>query len=151
MHSLRLIFDFLAGAGKSVFWCGNLLIGLLQELIMSASSTIIEDIDEMRKCGLASLAFFYCDFRDDAKKDHRGLLSSLLAQLCEQSDSYCDILSDFYLAHRRGSQHPSDNALLKCVIQVLKVSGEAPVFVILDALDELRRTQLACHPPVTKS
>ena len=104
---------------------------------MSTSSTIIEDIDEMRKCGLASLAFFYCDFRDDAKKDRRGLLSSLLVQLCEQSDTYCDILSDFYLAHRRGSQHPSDDALLKYVIHVLKVSGEAPVFIILDALDEL--------------
>ena len=137
MHPLRLIFDFVAGAGKSVFWCDNLLICLLQEIIVSASSTIIEDIDETRKCGLASLAFFYCDYRDDAKKDRRGLLSSLLAQLCEQSDSYCDILSDFYLSHRRGSQHPSDDSLLKCIIHVLKVSGEAPVFIILDALDEL--------------
>jgi hypothetical protein len=56
-----------------------------------ASSTIVEDIDAMRKAGLASLAFFYCDFREDQKKDLRGLLSSLLVQLCHQSDSYCDI------------------------------------------------------------
>jgi hypothetical protein len=138
MHSPRLIvFDALAGAGKSVLWCGNLRISIFQELIKSASSTIIENIDEMRKCGLASLAFFYCDFRDDAKKDRRGLLSSLLVQLCEQSDSYCDILSDFYLAHRRGSQHPGDDALLQCVIRMLKLSGEMPIFIILDALDEL--------------
>jgi hypothetical protein len=39
------------------------------------SSTIIGDIDVMRKAGLASLAFFYCDFREDQKKDLRGLLS----------------------------------------------------------------------------
>ena len=107
---------------------------------MSASSTIIEDIDGMRKCGLASVAFFYCDFRDDRKKDRRGLLSSLLVQLCEQSNSYCDILSDFYLANRRGSQYPGDDALLQCIIQMLKISGEAPVFVIVDALDEMPNT-----------
>jgi hypothetical protein len=140
MHSLRLIFKPVAGAGKSVLWCGNLSISLLQELINSASSTIIEDIDEMRKCGLASLAFFYCDFRDDSKKDRRGLLSSLLVQLCEQSDSYCDLLSGLYLANRRGSQYPGDDALLKCVTHMLKLSGEAPVFVIFDALDELPNT-----------
>jgi hypothetical protein len=28
---------------------------------MLASSAIIEDIDAMRKAGLASLVFFYCD------------------------------------------------------------------------------------------
>jgi hypothetical protein len=91
----------------------------------------------MRKCGLASLAFFYCDFKDDKKKNRRGLLSSFLAQLCEQSDSYCDILSNFHLANRRGSQDPNDHALLQCIIHMLKRSGEAPVFVIVDALDEL--------------
>ena len=137
IHSLRLIFDIVAGAGKSVLWWGNLRISLFRELIKFASSTIIENIDEMRKCGLTSLAFFYCDFRDDAKKDRRGLLSSFLVQLCEQSDSYCDILSDFYMAHRRGTQHPGDDALLQCVFRMLKLSGEMPVFIVLDALDEL--------------
>jgi len=71
-------------------------------------STIIEDIDRMRKSGLGSLAFFYFDFRDDAKKNLRGLLSSLLVQFCHSSDCYSAILSDFYLEHENGSRHPSD-------------------------------------------
>src|ERR1700733_7686666 len=70
------------------------------------SSTIIGDIDDMRKAGLASLAFFYYDFREDQKKDLRGLLSSLLVQLCHQSDSYSDILSELYSEHANGSRHP---------------------------------------------
>ncbi len=57
----------------------------------------------MRKAGLASSAFFYCDFREDQKKELHGLLSSFLDQLCHQSDSYCDILSNFYLEHAKGS------------------------------------------------
>ncbi len=103
---------------------------------MPASSTIIEDIDTMRKAGLASLAFFYCDFREDQKKDLRGLISSLLVQLCHQSDSYCDILSKLYFEHANGSRHPSDGALSRCLKDLLNLPGHAPVYLIVDALDE---------------
>src|SRR6266852_8277403 len=54
--------DFVAGAGKSVLRYVKLFVFLSGELICVGSSTIIEDIDAMRKAGLASLAFFYCDF-----------------------------------------------------------------------------------------
>jgi hypothetical protein len=90
----------------------------------------------MRKLGLASLAFFYCDFREDQKKDLRGLLSSLLLQLSHQSDSYCDILSNLYLDHHNGSRQPSDNALAKCLKEMLRLPRQAPVYLIIDALDE---------------
>jgi hypothetical protein len=101
-----------------------------------ASSAIVEDIRTLQKSGLASLAFFYCDFRDDQKKGQRGLLSSLLVQLCEQSDAYSAILSDFYVAHGRGSQHASDSELLGCLKDMLKLPGQAAVHIVIDALDE---------------
>jgi len=44
---------------------------------VSANSTIIEDI-KIRKSGLASLAISYYDFREEQKKDLRGLLTSVL-------------------------------------------------------------------------
>jgi hypothetical protein len=69
----------------------------------------------MQAPGLASLPFFYCDFRDDQKKGRRGLLSSLLVQLCDQSVAYCTVLSEFYSAHSRGSQHASDSELMQCL------------------------------------
>jgi hypothetical protein len=103
---------------------------------MFASSAIIQDVDAMRKSGLASLAFYYCDSMEDQKKDRRGLLSSVLVQLCHQSDSYCDIISNFYLEHRRGSQQPSDESLVRCLKDLLKMPGQAPVHLIVDALDE---------------
>ena len=90
----------------------------------------------MRKMGLASLAFFYCDFREDQKKELRGLLSSFLVQLCHQSDSYSDVLSKLYLEHSNGSRQPSDNALVKCLQEILKLPGQAPVYLIIDAVDE---------------
>src|SRR3979490_962904 len=97
-----------------------------------ASSSIIQDIIAMQKAGLASLAFFYCDFREDQKKDLRGLLSSLLIQLCHQSDSYCDILSKCYSEHNKGTQDPSDDELSRCLTDILKLPEHAPVYLIVD-------------------
>jgi hypothetical protein len=111
-----------------------------------ASSAIVEDIDAMRKAGLASLAFFYCDFKEDQKKDLRGLLSSLLVQLCHQSDSYCDVLSKFYSEYANGSRYPGDDALAGCLKDLLKLPGHAPVYLIVDALDECPNTSSIPSP-----
>jgi len=104
------------------------------------SSTIIEDVENMQKSGLASLAMFYCDFREDKKKDIRGLLSSILFQLCDQSDSYYDILASFYSTHRDGARSPGDDELVQCLRHVLSFTGQAPVYLIVDALDECPNT-----------
>jgi hypothetical protein len=129
-------FVFVAGAGKSVFWYVKLLISPSREFKVLVSSTIIEDIDSMRKAGLASLAFFYFDFREDQKRDLCGLVSSLLVQLCHQSDSYCDLLLKFHLDHAKGLRTPNDDALVGCLKDLLKLPGLAPMYLIVDALDE---------------
>jgi NACHT domain len=105
-----------------------------------ASSTIVEEINDMHRRGLASFGFFYCDFRDDDKKTLRGLVSSLLVQLCDHSDSYSFILSEFYSAHGDGSRQASDNALIECLRNILKHPGQAPVYIIIDGLDEFPNT-----------
>jgi len=110
------------------------------------SSTIVQEIDAMRKAGLASLAFFYCDFREDQKKDLRGLLSSLLVQLCHQSDSYCDMLSELYSEHAKGLRHAGDEALAGCLKALLSIPELAPVYLIVDALDECPSTSAIPSP-----
>jgi hypothetical protein len=104
------------------------------------SSTIIEDVDDMRKRGLASLGCFYCDFRDDDKKNIRGLVSSLLVQLCDHSDAYSTTFFDFYSVHGDGSRQASDDALTRCLIDILKQPSQAPVYIIIDGLDECPNT-----------
>jgi hypothetical protein len=94
----------------------------------------------MRRAGLVSLAYYYFDFRDDKKKDLRGLVSSLLVQLCHQSDSYCDMVSKFYLEHTKGSRSPSDDTLVLCLKRLLKLPGQNPIYLIVDALDECPTT-----------
>ncbi len=115
---------------------------------MLASSSIIHDIDAMQKSRSALLAFYYCDVREDQKRDLRGLLSSLLVQLCRQSDTYCDILLKFYSEHDEGLRRPSDVALAECLKNLLKLPGHAPIYLVIDALDECSSTSAISSPKV---
>jgi len=100
----------------------------------------------MQESELASLAIFYYDFREDRKKDLTGLLSSVLLQLCDQSDSYHDILSAFYSTHRNGAQSPDDDKLVQCFMDLLKRAEPRPVYLVVDALDECPSTSSLSSP-----
>jgi hypothetical protein len=106
--------------------------------MLPASSTIIEDIICMRKSesGSALLAFFYCDFRNEKKKERKDILSSFIVQLCDQSDSYYDILSKFHSTHGHGSQPPGDIELTKCLKNMINCPKHVPIYIVIDALDE---------------
>ena len=82
------------------------------------------------------MAYFFFDFKDTAKQDAHAFLSSVLVQLSSQSDSFCNILLEFYSAHQRGSEQPSGGALMQCLEKMLKVPSNIPLFLIVDALDE---------------
>ena len=90
----------------------------------------------MRKAGLALMAYFFFDFRDAQKQHRRDLLSSLLFQLSARSDACHRIFARFYLDHDEGAQQPSDDELSKCLTDMLKIEGQPPTYIIIDALDE---------------
>jgi len=110
------------------------------------SSRIIDEIETLRDSGFASLAVYYYDFREDDKKDLHGLLSSVLSQLCRQSDPYFDALSAFYSTHRNGEQSPSNDELVRCLMDLLKLRESRPVYLIVDALDECPSTPSLSSP-----
>jgi hypothetical protein len=82
------------------------------------------------------VSYYYFDFRDVSKHDLCGLLSSVLIQLSEQSDRCCDILSDLFNTCGHGLEKPRETALAKCLKDMLKLPGQDPIYIIIDALDE---------------
>jgi hypothetical protein len=104
--------------------------------ITPTRSAIIQDISGMHAAGLATIAYYYFDFRDAEKQDCYGLLSSLLSQLSAQSDSCFKVLSQLYVDHAGGAQRPTRSALLKCLKDTLSLPGQGQIFIIVDALDE---------------
>ena len=90
----------------------------------------------LRDAGLSLTAFYYFDFRNTAKQDVRGLLSSLLVQLCARSNPCYEILSRLYSAYDNGSRLPSDKVLLQCLKEMLEFPEQPVIYLIVDALDE---------------
>ena len=103
---------------------------------VGGSSSIIEDTKSIHSTGLALVAYYYFDFKDTRKQDRRGLLSSLLTQLCTQSHHSYDILSSLHQAHEKGSRQPKEVDLIRCLKDVLSFSGHGRVYIIVDAIDE---------------
>jgi hypothetical protein len=95
---------------------------------------IIRNIEST--AGLTFLAYFYFDYKDEGKKDSRALLSSLLDQLSNQSDQLCDVLRGLYLEHEDGSKQPHNDALLRCLKDMLTIARSVPIYLVMDALDE---------------
>ena len=92
----------------------------------------------MSNLGLASVTYFY--FKDDKKRTCRSLLSSILAQLCYQSDVYYKILSEVHAEHQDGGRSPSYKVLKECLVKMINASRQAPIFIIIDAIDECQST-----------
>ena len=90
----------------------------------------------MHAAGLATMSYYYFDFRDVKKQDCYGLLSSLISQLSAESDSSFSIVSQLYSDHGRGLRKPDIDALKKCMTDMLSLPGQAPIYIIVDAVDE---------------
>jgi hypothetical protein len=90
----------------------------------------------LRDAGLATVGYFYFDFRDTDKQNRRSLLLSLLSQISARSDICCDILHRVYVTHDNGTHKPTDDVLIQCLRESLTSSTDLPIYVIIDALDE---------------
>ena len=102
---------------------------------MPTRSSVIEGVEDKRAIGLAKMAYYYFDFRDDKKQDCYGLLSSLILQLSLESDPCYNILSKLYSDNNR-ARKPTLIALKKCIKDILNQPRQGPIYIIVDALDE---------------
>jgi hypothetical protein len=90
----------------------------------------------MHAVGLATMAYYYFDFRDVKKQDCYGLVSSLVSQLSADSDACYNILSKLYTDNIRGVRKPDIDALKECLTEMLNLPGQGPIYIVVDALDE---------------
>jgi len=90
----------------------------------------------MREDRSALVAYYYFDFKDVSKRHVRGLLTSLLFQLSDDSERCRDTLYQLFNSCRDGSERPSDTALTDCLRTMVQLPEQLPIFIIMDALDE---------------
>ena len=102
----------------------------------SIRSAIVQDIKPMHVAGLTTMAYYYFDFRDVRKQDCYGLLSSLILQLSAESDSCYNNISRLYSNNSRGIRKPDIDELKECMTEILRLPGQGPIYIVIDALDE---------------
>lgn len=108
-----------AGCGKSVL----------------CSTAIQHTFREMRHKRGVGIAFFYFDFRDEAKQDDNGMLRALLLQLSVQLQDGERDLEQLYALYKPGS--PPVDALLVSLRRFFEQFRD--IYILLDALDESTR------------
>jgi hypothetical protein len=86
------------------------------------------------------MAYYYFDFKEIAKQGIRGLLTSLLSQLCAKSDPCYDTISNLYLENNAGSQQPANKALTECLKGLLKLPDVPMIYIVIDGIDECPNT-----------
>ena len=90
--------------------------------------------------GLAMMGYYYFDFKDIAKQGIRGLLTSLIGQLCAKSDACYQILSDLYSKNSAGWRQPGNSTFTECLKAMLYLPQQPISYIIMDALDECPNT-----------
>ena len=130
----------IAGSGKSILRYITFRLAIFHAAHILTSSAIIHNLQNVSSARPRYVGYFFFDFKDAAKQDIRALQSSLIVQLCAQSDTCFEILFDLYSAHDRGKQQPSEGALSQCLKSMFTVPGQIPIYLIIDALDECPNT-----------
>lgn len=104
-----------------------------------SSSAVIQDLTPLCEQGSNSLAYFYCDFRDPARRSVQNAIFSLMIQLASQSNDRRAVLQELYLNRGNDAQKPGLDALLKCLTDMLS-RPQGTTYIIVDAIDECLST-----------
>ncbi|KAH8823155.1 hypothetical protein DL96DRAFT_1683321 [Flagelloscypha sp. PMI_526] len=100
----------------------------------------------MTSCVIASLkdspdectvAYYFFDFTNPATLSEEALFRSLVSQLSLTNETVC---GELYVQHKQGSLQPQLVALHKALHDFV-VAADRPVYIIIDALDELSLSQ----------
>ncbi|KAG1856206.1 hypothetical protein C8R48DRAFT_718727 [Suillus tomentosus] len=117
------------------------------------TSAVVDEIQGSNQAEPQTLAFFYCNFRDDRTTNAAAVLRSLVVQLLQQSkddwiakigeqqesntERDLDSLRKLWKQQRDGKPHPTDLGFLVKLLVEASTLVRRPVLVI-DALDECR-------------
>jgi hypothetical protein len=105
-----------------------------------SSSAVIQELTPLYEQGSISLAYFYCDFRDPARRSVQNAIFSLLIQLASQSNGRRNVLQELYSNHGSDTQKPGLDALLKCLGDML-LRPQGTTYIIVDGIDECLSTR----------
>ncbi|KAJ5372867.1 hypothetical protein N7517_004873 [Penicillium concentricum] len=101
------------------------------------SAIVVEELRQrLETDDTVGIAIFYCDFHEPPTVYE--ILSSLLKQLFQKSTSQLSGLKSLYDALKKKERYPTEDEILGLLDSA--ISSLSRVFVVIDALDECRRS-----------
>jgi hypothetical protein len=99
------------------------------------SSSIIEEVNRTRNnLEIIACYFFDCDKPD--KRNFRGLLASLVTQLCENSKRYPESMPTLYTKCRNGLDPPTEADLTQLLNRFLtELQAQFSIYIVIDGVD----------------
>lgn len=117
--SSKIWLSGIPGAGKTIL-CGS----VIEEVLQESSATV-------------AVAFYFCDYKNEASQQATTILSVVAAQLAQQNEEAFDVLEKYYddlHPENRLNKQPTTNDLLDAVQQMS--SHYSKIFLVIDGLDE---------------
>ncbi|KAF4436368.1 hypothetical protein F53441_13284, partial [Fusarium austroafricanum] len=124
-------------AKNSVLWLTG-IPGSGKTILMSTVINSLQECDNEK--AYASVAYFYCDFRNPDTRDSLNLLGSLIAQICSQFDSFPKELEEAFERSGTSGLSSSRHRNLHTFSEILMLlTSQHRVAILVDALDECER------------
>jgi hypothetical protein len=99
------------------------------------SSSIIEEVNRTRNKS-EIIACYFIDSKKPDKRNFRGLLASLVTQLCEGSKRHPESMPTLYTKCRNGSDPPSEADLTQLLNRFLaELQVNFSIYIVIDGVD----------------
>ncbi len=110
------------------------------------SSSILEEVNRTRNKS-EIIARYYFDSEEPDKRNLRGLLASLVAQLCESSNRHPESMLTLYTKCRNGSDPPSEADLMKLLNDFLaELRAQFSIYIVIDGVDHCMEAESTDSP-----
>ena len=110
------------------------------------SSSIIEEVNRTRNKS-EIIACFYFDSTKPDNRNLRGLLASLVTQLCESSKRHPESMPTLYTKCHNGSVPPSETELTQLLNHFLvELQAQFSIYIIIDGVDHCMETESTESP-----
>lgn len=118
--SMRLFLTGIPGAGKTVL-----------------TATIVEEVTKRVSQGQkgAAVAYYFCDYKDPASQDPRGILASLAGQLAAQDEQCYTIAQAFYKDHNPSeglATTPGIEKYRQCLLDMIETLDHAYIMYVFE-------------------
>lgn len=112
-----------------------------QKFILWNSTSIIEEVNRTRDKS-EIVARYYFDSKKPDKRNLRGLLGSLVTQLCDNSKRHPKSIPKLYTKCRDGSDQPSEAELTQLLNHFLaELQTQFSIYIVIDGVDNCTETE----------